>query len=78
MSILIAAALAWLGSMWPAIPFFLAVYLIINPMKVVEFLRMIGVDVGESKGQWSAFFELFKKNDPKKVQASDKDGKPLN
>ena len=78
MSILIAAALAWLGSMWPAIPFFLAVYLIINPMKVVEAFKWIGIDVGESKGQWSAFFALFRKDDPKKVKASDKDGNPLN
>lgn len=78
MSILIAATLAWLGSMWPAILFFLALYMITNPMKVVEAFKWMGVDVGESKGQWSAFFELFKKNDPKKVKASDKDGNPLN
>ena len=78
MSILIAAALAWLGSLWPAIPFFVVIYLVINPMKMVVWLKVIGIDVGESKGQWSAFFELFKKNDPRKVNATDKDGNPLN
>lgn len=75
MSILIAAAVAWLGAWWPTLLVFLVVWAALKPKAVKAVFERFGFDLNQTKEQWAEI--LPKKNDGK-VKASDNEGRPLN
>lgn len=81
MTSVVASVLAFFGALVPYLFSLLVILAIVRPLSalalVEKVLGWVGVDIAESKVEWSKIFSKLPKKE-KKVKATDENGQPLN
>jgi hypothetical protein len=78
---IVVSVLAFFGALVPYLFLLLVIVAIVRPLSALALankcLGWVGVDIRESKSEWSKIFSKLPKKE-KKVEATDENGQPLN